>query len=255
MMKLARILTTLTAVFTVLAGPSIANAAFPPGHAIIGVDVGYQSRSGKLNSDYFATAATPLGLPVGTPIVSTINKLSDSGTTLGILGGYQFWYNNMFLGLEGHVDWGRYENVKLFTYQTVTPAGININGDATYIQGTRYGITARFGMKVPPFFMPYVRIGAEYSEHEVSLNNFILVAAPPNTPSDHYSEVKGLWTWLFGAGIEVPFFSDKTSLRLEYNYLPGTDFGFSDGIERVAGSHDIKVRTHVGKLAWTWNFN
>lgn len=244
MMKLARILTTLTALFSVLAGPSVANAALPPGHAIIGVDVGYQSRSGTLNSDYVSITALPFAA------TSVNNKISDSGTTLGILAGYQFWYSDMFLGLEGHVDWGRYENHK--AYQFINNSGFSVSGNATYIQGTHYGVSARFGMRVPPFFMPYVRIGTEYSKHEVSVFNSGTAPAPYY---DQYSEEKGLWSWLFGAGIEVPFFSEKTSLRLEYNYLPGRQFGFSENIDVLAASHDIKVRTHVGKLAWTWNFN
>lgn len=252
MIKLSRILTTATALFTMLAGPMLANAGMPAGHAVVGVDVGYHSRSGDLESHYFATPLNPLGVPAGTAVASTTNKLSDSGTSIGLLAGYQWWCRDMFLGLEGHVDWGRYEKAKFFHFLTSTPAGVNVSGQATYTQDTRYGITTRFGMKVPPFFMPYVRAGVEYSKHEVSLANIIFSANPP--PYDHFSESHRMWSWLVGAGVEVPLFSKNVTIRAEYNYYPGRHFGFNENFDILGGNHDIKVRTHTGKLALVWNF-
>ncbi len=254
-----RILISIVTLTACLVSPFVSADLFP-GKLIAGLDVGYSSRSGDLGSNYRTAAMRPgalAALPVGAPLASVSPKISDSGTTVGLLAGYEMQWRDYFFSLEGHVDWARHENVKMHNFRNSTglPAGtVLFLSEATYIQGTRYGVSGRFGMNVPPFFKPYFRVGGEYSDHEVSITN-IFLANPPPLPWDHFSEKKGLWTWLFGAGVEVPLMSDVVGLRLEYNYLPGRHFGFDDSFGALAGTFDIKTRTHAGKLAIVINID
>ncbi len=254
-MTVSRILTCIFSSVAILAAPLALASNSLPGQAVVGVSIGYESRSGTLNSDYFSTPQSPallLGVaPSGTQVAVDSEKLSDSGTVYGILGGYQVWCNDFFVGAEGYVDFGRYEQVKLHHKTTNTIAAtFQLPSEAEYTVRTRVGGYLRGGMKLPPFFTPYVKAGVEYAKHEVSVTNIIVAGAP--IPFDHYSEDRGFWTFLVGAGVEVPLFSEKTSLRLEYIYKPGNTFGFDDPFDTLAAFHDIKVRSHAGKLIWTF---
>lgn len=258
-----RILISIFALATSLVSPFVSAELLPVGKLILGMDIGYASRSGDLNSNYHVTATRPGAfalLPVGTALNSVTPKLSDSGTVLGLLGGYELQWRDFFGGIEGHIEFGRYEQAKQYHFSNANPvlvgavgAPVQFIAEATYIQGTRYGASFRFGMDVPPMFKPYVRVGGEYSDHEVSITNTFTAALP--LPWDHFSEKKGLWTWLLGAGIEIPLLSDLVGIRAEYNYLPGTHFGFNDNIDTLGASHDIKVKTHRGKLAIVVNLD
>lgn len=260
-----RILTSIVALAAYIVTPLVLAGDVLPGRIIIGMDVGYASRSGTLNSDYRTTtnligAFAASGGP-GAPLANVSAKVSDSGTTQGILAGYDYDWQEFFFGIEGYIDWGRYENVKHHHFFGTNP-GVNaaLGGfaaqfisEATYIQGTRYGAVVRAGMRIPPIFKPYIRVGAEYSDHELSITNTFTVNAP--LPWDHFTYKKGLWQWVMGVGLELPVWSDVVAFRFEYNYLPGRNIQFNDNIDTLGAWHHYKAKTHSGKLAFVINID
>ena len=234
-MKSLRILSGIAGVLVSLLSPQLIACDEWCGHFVAGVDVGYESRSGHINLNLANTAGTVTG--------AKSQKLADSGTIYGLLGGYQLWYKNWFGGLEGHVDFNRYENARRFVTQ-LTALG-TLNSEAQHIQHNRYGVTARLGLNVPPFFMPYIKGGAEYSKNTI---NVAVVGV------DQFAYNKNHWAWIVGLGVEVPFFSEKTSLRLEYNYKQSSRFTWTDSLDTLRGTHTYKPHVHQAKFAWTWNF-
>jgi len=152
------------------------------------------------------------------------------------------------IGLEGLCDFADDDHVKTTAIPLLSTgafANISTQKDAVY------GVSARFGYKVDPCFVPYLRVGAQGGDQKF----FITYTGLTGVPAwDHFEAKKTQWNWLLGIGLEVPFFSKKTTLRFEYDYLPAQQINFTDIQDPVQVTHHYNPHSHMLKLQWAWNF-
>jgi hypothetical protein len=240
---------------TVLAlGLSWSNAGLAlnyDGHMIVGVEAGQAARSGKFNGSY--QAGTGLGIAPRTPLGSHVEKISDQGIRYGLLGGYEWHYPTWLVGVEGNISTSdHFSGAAHYNFKDSAGQNLNFDSAARYYRGTLYGISSRLGLKIPPFFTPYARLGAEVSRDRMQRNHKVSGA---ETFNDYFAARKTSARWLVGGGVEVPFFAKHSSLRAEYNYIGATKFHFHDQHGSLHAKHDYRPRTHLGKITWVWHFH
>jgi opacity protein-like surface antigen len=234
---------SITSVSLLLSTSSIANAAICiPGHFLAGAEVGYIVRQGNLTASQFNL--------YGIPVVGEQNEyVTNHGTIYGGFLGYQLVLCKRYvLGVEGNFDLGRYEQVTNFPIPLL---GFNANANMAYFRDSAYGASARIGYKVNPCLLPYVRIGAIGGQDHFIINYTGLLELPT---WDHFEEEKTNWNWLVGAGLEVPLFSKRFTMRFEYDYIFARDEHYCDGALPVEAQYCYSPHGHIVKLQWVWNF-
>lgn len=145
----------------------------------------------------------------------TFGNDNDSDFIWGFLGGYQARCNSWLLGAELNIDWRRdHDNAFAFDSTLAGPISGTVSRDNDYV----VGLTARVGYEMSRYFMPYIRLGVDYSKRDIDftvattdlINNFTLNA-------DHG---KNKWGFVGGIGAEFPlgFLCNNLSLRGEWDY-------------------------------------
>lgn len=213
------------------------------GNWLLGVMGGYAARTGNLE----VNIAHPAPLRAVTPYLSSLN---ENGFMWGLLGGFQLRCNSWLLGGELNIDWRNLDEHNNYAFTTALNTGATAYSD--YDQNTVVGITARIGYEVTPCFLPYMRLGVETS------NDQLTVAAASGTLEAFVDGSRRQYRFVGGVGAEMPVPAlAGLSFRLEYNFYSkgkGVDAsGFaSDNLTFVDASASAK--TNAGKAALVYNF-
>jgi opacity protein-like surface antigen len=239
---------SLISVLSMKAGVALAKSNY---NFLLGVQAGAESRKGEFATSY--TTAAPA--PVLTTSQGARESVTDSGAVLGVLGGLQWQCERLVLGLEASADFQSFEMNRplLFGPEVGGPAAI-YSGTVVYDRGPTLSFSGRAGWFVTPFFMPYVRVGGQYSEDELSYQLNVFAAGQPPAIPDYSSTKHDVWGWNLGLGVEFPLFGPST-LRVEANYIKTDDTQINDSVGPVFGTHQYQSpRSYAGKIAWVWNF-
>jgi opacity protein-like surface antigen len=216
------------------------------GSWLLGLSAGYGARSG----DATASIAYPAPSTVLTDIVHD-NK--DSGFLWGALAGYQARCNGWLFGAELNVDWHDYDDAESFAYTNglLQPT----SGSFAFDRGTVLGLSFRAGYELNPYIMPYIRLGAETSDDDLTFSTTTNTATGVNaviTGSERTVRFLG------GLGVEMPIPAvSGLTTRWEYNYHSQGKVvdarGYSSDLATflTAGS---KPDTHSGKFSLVYNF-
>lgn len=219
---------------------------------LIGGTLGYAVREFVFDSTFL----TPITIPTLDPALTYSTKNIDNGVVMGLFAGWQWRINRFMLGLEANVDFENYEKVEEFA-QTFgsTPAQV-LRGFVHYDRGDVFGLSTRFGYFVTPFFLPYVRVGAQFSRDEVNYQSFIgPVPVLGVFLPDFISDKKDVWGYVLGIGAEFPTYIGASTIRIEYNFAQTQSIEFGDGTLPVVGTNEFHhPETHVGRISWVWNF-
>lgn len=235
-------ITSITSLALLLPLSFSANAlAWLPGHFVAGAEIGYTTRTGNLSSDQFSLA--------GVPIVGEHSEdLNNGGTIYGAFLGYQIVCRRYVFGVETFFNLGDDDHVKSFPIPLLNTTA---NGNVSTQRDTTYGVSARIGYIVDPCFVPYIRIGAQGGEDKFFLT---YTGLPPLPLWDHFEAKDTHWNWLLGIGIEVPLFSKRSTIRVEYDYSPAHNINYIDSALPVLAEHHYKAHSHIVKFQWVWNF-
>jgi len=103
--------------------------------------------------------------------------------------------------------------------------------------------------------MTYLRLGAQQSRDTLAVTN--VFATPPFAAAGNdYHEAKTTITnFLLGVGAEIPLFSEKTGIRIEYDHLFSDTHASSDTSGILMGgtpTHVYNPTIKVIKLQWIW---
>lgn len=226
------------------------------GNWLVGISGGW-----SWNSDRDATVTIQHPAP-GSEITSySATDLGDGSNFIwGILAGYQARVNGWLLGGEVSVDWRNHDDNDAHGFTVVDPVdGLivgSVSGDSHH--NAVVGLTARIGYEVSPYFLPYIRLGAEVTR----VDDVNFAATAPGVPytvaynNDHNHR----WGFIGGVGAEFPVPMCKTlSLRAEYDYHSHSRH---DDIAALASdlatlytvSGNGSRHENTGKLALVYNF-
>ncbi len=149
--------------------------------------------------------------------ISFNNDSNGTDSLWGIFGGYQAICNGWLLGAELNLDWRTNEVDQHFVGSTIIagPVVSTISRD----RDTVVGLSARIGREMTPWFMPYIRLGADFGRNSneftfstINLQNNISIAVNEDT--------NRRWGFFGGIGAEVPLdiITCGLSLRAEWDY-------------------------------------
>lgn len=224
---------------------------------LVGGSFGYE----VTRADFTTTFTAPgLALPI-TGLVSHEEKVVNQQTLFGLLLGWQHRCYRWMFGVEGSVDFPSLEKNRPILY-AVNSAGATVNyvnGTVLYERGNVYALTARAGYFVTPFFMPYIRAGAQMSQDELTYQAFlgggtpgVLGAAQRN---DFVSKKKDIYGVVTGVGAEFPAYIGPSTFRIEYNFIWTQSLEIAEANSIFSATHKFRRPvSHVGKFSWVWNF-
>ncbi len=172
------------------------------------------------NDDVTLTIADPNAVP---PLFESItlngNNNDDDNFIWGFLAGFQGRCNGWLLGGEVNVDWRGNGNDDNFTVDSVLVGPAGVVGTIHRDRDPVWGLTGRIGYEVAPFFMPYIRLGADWGRR-----NFSFTAATTNllqniTVAAGNDDDNSKWGFVGGIGAEFPLpVMAGLSLRAEWDY-------------------------------------
>lgn len=222
---------------------------------LLGGELGIESRHSHFTSRYQIVGFPAVPAPFNTLMNVNSVRVADAGSFAGLLGGWQLHCSRWLAGIEANVDFHSFEKHKDFVISDVlvlaAPAQLGpAAATVEYDRGDTFGLTLRGGFWVTPFFMTYVKAGVQYSRDELTF--VIPTRQLINEPISFGKE--DIWGLLGGIGIELPAFANS-SVRFEYNYIRTDRLVLEDNVGIMVGVHRIKYpESHVGKIAWVWNF-
>ncbi|MBS0287195.1 MAG: hypothetical protein JSR17_07860 [Proteobacteria bacterium] len=253
----------------------------PDWNFLAGGSLGYASQKENFITRYVSSALNPPGVGVAPGALispfqyrDTSSKITDAGVMMSLLAGWQYHYKRWLFGAEANVDFQSFERDRQFVHLDDF-TGVIVNGAVVqgnplvgtllYDRGDIYAITGRAGYFVTPFFMPYVRLGAQMSRDEVNYQvnvNGSLVApfspvpgVVPGVAFDFSSRKKDVYGFVAGVGAEFPTYIGASTIRFEYNFTKTESVIIEDNFLPVVGNHKFRYpETHIGKIAWVWNF-
>ena len=224
--------------------PCLANQNF-----LLGGEVGYARQKEKFLTRFTVPGAIPAVI-----IDEHEETISDNGTILGLMGGWQFRYFRSMIGVEANVTFADYERPRPFRFATIPDfTDVVYNGTALYKRGTIFGLSTRLGYFVTPGFLVYGRVGAQVSRDEASYQVFTFSGAP--TTSDFSSNKKDVYGGVAGLGVEFPTFIGASTFRFEYTFSRTERLNIEDTALPVVGTHHFHYpETNAIKAVWVWNF-
>lgn len=225
-------------------------------NVLVGASAGGASRSGQVETNM---AYTHPALIPGFFNTSLKRDLGDSGFIWGLLGGVQAHCGPWTFGVEANVSWHDFEDPSHFAF-TDSRGAQGWTGTAEYDRGTVFGLTARGGYQILDWLMGYIRLGAETSDDELTVNYFGNANYPFGiTVSDSKRSLR----FVGGAGVEVPLpVFDGLVARAEYNYHSNGSTVDATGLLVEVPTFNInpqftastKQDTHSGIVSIVWNF-
>ncbi len=253
---------------------------------LLGGSLGYAAQKETFITRYTRPQQTALPIVLSTQplIVGAVNnavlpiyydhseKITEQGVLFGLIAGWQWRYNRWLLGAEANVDFQGFEKARQYSYTEqatnvagiVAPVNVAITGTMLYDRGDIYAVTGRAGYFVTPFFMPYVRLGAQLSRDEVQYQVFTngavtvggaIVGPATNIFADYSSRKKDVYGVVAGVGAEFPTYIGASTIRFEYNFVKTESVIIDDHTFPVIGNHKFRYpESHIGKMAWIWNF-
>lgn len=222
---------------------------------LLGAEIGY-SRQKEV---FETTFSAPTLVPAVRYNEQTVT-MSDKGTILGVLAGWQYHCARWMLGIEGSVDFQQYNRPNTFVFAVPNAVPLIFNATAYYDHGPIWALTARAGYFVTPGFLPYVRLGGQVSRDEA---NYKVFAGGPLQPINYpgpfvfdFSSVKkNVLGLVAGIGVELPTFIGGTTVRFEYTYSLSERLTIDDLLPPIAGTNEFHhSQTNAIKMAWVWNF-
>jgi len=175
---------------------------------------------------------------------------SDSGVLLGLLTGWQWRWQRVMLGLEGHLDFQSFEENRQFTFTSDVNNAAEFEATTLYDRGPMWGLSARAGYFVTPFFMPYLRLGVQLSRDEIDYRvGSDSDLADFNTRREH---VRGV---ILGIGAEFPTYIGSSTIRAEYNFTRTESLHLNDTTLPIIGNYKFhRPEANMAKISWVWNF-
>jgi len=190
-----------------------------------------------------------------------IGDLDDNNSRFiwGILAGYQARCNGWLLGGEVNVDWRSNDHDDAASFAVIDPADGVITGSfsGNNSHNAVVGLTARIGYEVSPYFLPYIRLGAEVTR--IDDVNFTAIAPGVPYAVAFNNDRNHRWGFIGGVGAEFPVPMCKAlSLRAEYNYHSHSRHDdvaalASDLATLYTVSGDGSRHENTGKLSLVWN--
>lgn len=180
------------------------------GNWLLGVSAGGAWHN---NDDVHFTISDSLAGVTETGTFATDN---DSHFIWGFLGGYQARCNSWLLGAELNIDWrGDHDDSFAFAGSTILgPFSGTANRDNNYV----VGLTARIGYEMSRYFMPYIRLGADYGKRDINVTLTTSELVENFTLNADHGHNK--WGFVGGVGAEFPLgmICNNLSLRGEWDY-------------------------------------
>lgn len=227
--------------------------AYWRGHWVAGVSAGLSESKGNLNIEMNYTA-----LPLF-PDTFIIHEHTNRRGFLGVLAGYTIKYCGWGVAGEVSVDWQDEDR-----YDVAFSDRLRVLGWVAKVSDESaplLGLTAKLSYDIAPYFIPYMRLGLQFSKDELSV---IMASNPRVLPLSVKLQDNRLQTLLlagFGAEIPLPI-NIPLALRLEYNYrcyFHDTGLDASGYIHEQPFNPFFTVDTHPksnsGKLSLVWNFS
>jgi outer membrane immunogenic protein len=141
-----------------------------------------------------------------------------AGGSIGVLAGFNFYQDNLVLGLEGDINWSDIDTQAKYVNTIATNYTHETDVNWTAAVRARFGIT--HGNNIA-----YVAVGYALADTD---QNIRFVGAP--APFHSYSETRSGWT--LGGGVDHAF--DETfSGRLEYRYSNYGDVTDNTGVNSI----------------------
>ncbi len=226
----------------------------PSWNFLVGGSLGYAIQQEKFTTRY--TGISPIITAAPGNYRDHGERITEQGVMFSVLGGWQWRCNRFLLGAEANVDFNSYEKDRQFAFLDVYTFNQGIVGTVLYDRGDIFSVTGRAGYFVTPFFMPYIRLGAQMSRDEVSYQALVNVPGAPGVAApDFSSRKKDVYGLIGGIGAEFPTYIGSSTIRFEYNYTKTESVIIEDNAFPIIGNHKFKYpETHIGKIAWIWNF-
>lgn len=238
-----------------------------PTHWLMGISGGFAGRSSNASATVIYTNANPPF--AGIPPITVIEDYDDSGYTWGLLVGYQAECDGWILGGELSVDWEDIAENHPFAFSDVAvlnnEVGLAWNGNFRYERDIVIGLTARFGYELesllyffPPVFIPYFRIGLEFSKDSIQASYSGFPEVYPFSASSKHQHWP--YRYVFGIGTEFPIKCSNAAIRMEFDYRSAgqtleTDSNIVDGlIINPIFTTGMNPVVKAGKISLVWNF-
>lgn len=220
------------------------------GNWLLGVSGGYAERRGDVDVSMLYTAR---------PLVAQTDwddRYSDTGAIWGVLAGYQLKNCGWTWGAEVSVDSQDIDEEQAFVFPDVARLfswGVRTN----YSRDAVIAISGRMAYEMAPYFIPYLRLGAEGSKDSLDVDISGDSTVFPFAVALHNEH--WVYRYLVGAGTETPLFCSRASLRLEYNYHSKGKSLEASGIMVSPNPTPFYItqmhpRTQSLKLSLVWNF-
>jgi hypothetical protein len=225
---------------------------------LLGGELGWARQKEGFNTQFIAPALLPPVNVVSFPAQSV--TITDQGAIFGLLAGWQMRSGRFLAGIEADIDFQEFEETRSFSlpdYRIGPVTGSHpVSGSVLYERGPVYQFTLRGGYFVTPGFMPYVRVGAQYSRDEATYSAAIFQGGAGNVP-DFSSKHEDIWGVVAGIGVEFPAFIGPSTVRVEYTFARTENLVIDDGVGPMIGTHNFThphPETSAIKFAWVWNF-
>lgn len=228
----------------------------------------------------YVTAYGPLTLWVNNSEGQNIynRTFQDDAFMAGLLAGYQARCGRWLMGLEFNADWRNLDQTHDFAgtssnmgepvifdpvEDVFDATGSGFLGTVRYERDWAFGLSARVGYSILNCLMPYVRLGVELSDDELSVS-FMPVAGPFSGVTTAFSESDWTYRLFGGVGVEMPFpyLMAGLSMRGEYTYYHRGQGVTAHAIRSSATvppdptffTASMKERNQAVTLALVWNF-
>ena len=223
---------------------------------LLGASLGYGDREATLRTQSTPFLTNPDGDLIEFIPTQIHTDFTDKGFIQSIFGGYQAVCNRWLMGIELGIDWHHFDKIHPFL-QVDAFNPIVFEGFARYKRSGMIDISSRWGFAITEYFMPYLRLGAEFGRDVFEID-FVPTLGNFGTSSTKQKH----WThrFLVGAGAEIPLPNTcGATLRLEYGYhSKARSFVLESGTVPVPDiiifNTSIQPSTQTVRLSLVWNF-